>query len=126
MSTTPEWAFKIPPSLGGGNFVMREVSLDEVERNTDAAIATAGTDERKLMRAGAAVGKENKRSSLVSWKDVPVPQDNGREAFWARLRAKERALIDIAYDKLHKLDDDDEAYLVESMQPAGKDGGASE
>lgn len=119
-----QWTFKIPPSLGGGDFVVREVSVGESEAHMDAVIGSAGADEVKLMRAASTASKLTRRAALVSWKGETVGDGNAREAFFAKLGPRETRLFERAYRAVHELDKEEEAYLLESMAPAGNAAGA--
>lgn len=111
------WTFKLPPSLGGGDFVLRELDVETVEQVQDAAIMAAGKDERRIMKAGKAMQTELVFKAIVNWKGVDV---TAPEAWWHSLRPKERLAVQRAYTKIHTLDEEEEAYLLESVEAAGK------
>lgn len=112
-----KWDFKIPPSMGGGDFVLRELDIDTVEQVQDAAIMAAGKDERRIMKAGKAMQTELVFKAIVEWRGDKV---SAPEPWWHGLRPKERAAVQRAYAKIHTLDEEEEAYLLESVEAAGK------
>lgn len=112
-----EWTWKLPPSLGGGDFVMRELTVAEVEQIQDRAFSGLGGDERKVAQAAKAVRKDLLMASIVSWKGAPVVE---REAWYYKLRAKELAIVERGYHKIHTLTAEEEAYFNDSLEAPGK------
>jgi len=115
-----EWTWKLPPSLGGGDFSMRELSVSEIEQIQDRAIMAAGGDERKLVQAGKAARQDSIVAAIVSWKGKPVDQ---AEVWWRGLATKELALLTRAFDKIHNLSKDEEAYFDASLEAIRGNGG---
>lgn len=115
-----EWTWKLPPSLGGGDFVMRELTVAQIEQIQDAALMAAGVDEKKLVVAGKAARQDCILAALVSWKGKPLAEP---EAWWRGLSAKELALLSRAYEKIHSLSKDEEAYFDASLEAVRGNGG---
>lgn len=116
-----EWTWKLPPSLGGGDFVMRELTVAQIEQIQDRAVSAAAGDEKKLVQAGKAARKDMLMAALVSWKGKPVTEP---EAWYHSLRTKELALVERAYHQIHALTKEEEAYFAESLE-VGKPGAAA-
>lgn len=112
-----EWTFKLPPSLGGGDFVMRELDIDTLDQISDGIIMSAGRDEKKLIKASKEAQKEYYYRSVVSWRGERIESP---EIWWRACNPKERLCVARAYTKIHTLDDEEEAYLLESLERAGK------
>lgn len=111
----------MPPTLGGHDFVLRELPLTVVEEVQDQVIMSAGADEAKLVKAGRAAEKEYYLRAIVSWDGKAVESPEG---WWHGLNTKQRSCVRAAYNKIHMLDKKEEEFLLESIKPVGKSGGA--
>ena len=113
-----EWSFKLPPSLGGGDFVLRELTIDTLEHIQDRVLWVAGRDDAKLMQASRDAQKEQLFRAIVSWQGEPVAAP---ELWWRERTSKERACVHKAYAHIHTLSDDEERYVAQSVERAPKE-----
>lgn len=119
-----EWSFKLPVSVGGGGeFVMRELTVMDLDEIQDRTYGAAAGDPGKLAAASKAARRETLKASIVSWKLKPVTAGDA-EAWYFALRPKERACVESAYAKIHALSKDEEDWFAESMEPAKGKAGA--
>lgn len=92
---------EIPPALGGGSFVMRELTAGEYEDGLKRATRVKGdaaADAVIDLQADQAV------AALTSWKGSTVPKSGtDKEVFWRALTTRQRAFVCGVFDKLHSV-----------------------
>lgn len=109
MADGPFFVFRLPKSVGGGDVVLRELTVgeqDDIMRLQAAKSSSSGVDllEASVMR------------SFVSFRGATVPKGLEGETFYRQLRPKVRQLIADAYGKVHNPTDDETAGFLESLE----------
>jgi len=89
---------QIPPRLGGGDFVMREISCGEHE---DALKRSAGGDDSAWVDRQA----EQVCASLAEWRGKALPVGSDREAWWRANGAAMRQFLLGCYNKMNTTSD---------------------
>lgn len=120
-----EWSFKLPVSVGGGGeFVMRELTVMEAKEIRQAALVAAGDDKAKLAKAMDRISEMERQRAIVRWKLKDIPAGEA-EAWYYSLTPREREVYEIAFRRVHSVSKDEADWILESMEPAGKVAGAA-
>lgn len=94
----------IPPRLGGGDVVMREISVgdyeDALRASSDGIEATANT----VM------------ASIVKFRGKPLPVGAEREAWWRANSVSLRNLLIEYHSRIHALKEEDKAGFFEAAE----------
>ena len=92
----------MPPAIGGGSFVMRELTTGEYEDAPKRA--TRGTKAGQSSDALVDLQADQIVASLTLWKGKLVPHAGSeKEAFWRELTTRQRHFVVGIFDKLHSV-----------------------
>ena len=97
--------FTLPKSLGGGDFVMRELTVGQTE------------DVLRGQGKGPSIGATGDlvMAALVSFRGGPIPKGAEAEEWWRKQPARVGACLSQAYAKLHATTDEEDADFFGSM-----------
>lgn len=106
----------IPPALGGGDFVMRELTGGEYEDGLKRAARGAKGDAGEALLD---LQSEQVMLSLVKWHGKPVPSAGAaREEWWRSRTARQIAFLKGIFDKLHFVPEKEIAdFFEEATKP---------
>jgi hypothetical protein len=91
----------IPPSLGGGDFVIRELLAGEFE---DALKAQGEAPKGKEFSAIVDTQAHLCLLSLVEWRGKPVPKGGAEgDAFWRGLTAAQRTFLIGIHERMNQV-----------------------
>ena len=105
--------FTIPPYLGGGNVVVKELTAGEVE---DILRAESTTKKTVGLADGNALMSALVRKSIVEFRGKPFPNGTEGEIEWRRLPIKLKNLLQVAYEHLNNVSDDESSDFLSSAQ----------
>jgi hypothetical protein len=105
----------MPPALGGGTFVMRELTAGEYEDMLRRG--TRGVTGAAASEALIELQSEQIMTALVTFKGKPVPKaGHEREEFWRGLGARQSSFLKSIFDKLHFVPEQDvEDFFQEAV-----------
>lgn len=110
-----EFKFTVPLKLGGGDVVMRQMDvgqLDDILAREMAASKDAGA--MAFVKSQTA----SVQAGIVSFRGDPWPTGTEGEKRWRQLDPKVKALFIRAYNALHTLEESDGEDFLKTMAPA--------
>lgn len=85
----------LPPALGGGDFVMKTLTIGEYEDRLKAHAAAGLVDTQS----------ELIMSAVVAFRGRPLPAGTDREAWWRSQPLPIRQMLRACYERLNTIDD---------------------
>jgi hypothetical protein len=98
----------IPPSIGGGTLVMRELTAGEFEDQLKSSTRLVGKTQGDASVAMIDMQCDQCMLALVMWRGTSVPTIGAaKEAFWRALSVRERGYLVGIFEKLHNVPEEE-------------------
>lgn len=108
--------FTFPPKIGGGNVVMRQMLVGELDDILEAEMARVG--------ASGGLGFARAQSAciqacIVSFRGEPWPRGTDGEKKWRSLTPQVKTCLSMAYNEMHTLNEADGADFLKTAGDPG-------